>query len=91
MDTGAPLIGLLLQVQTQVFLLHRAFRYAAIAQMPRSLTWLGTAVVGLCILVSGVAGTAVSLEFTVSALSLSNCMEELVLTSAVRLSSSWAL
>lgn len=60
-DALAPFFGVLLQVQTQLFMLTRAHKYAALAYpIPRAVERAMLGLVGVMIVGSGVCGCGVS-------------------------------
>ncbi|GAA5972815.1 hypothetical protein JCM11641_003954 [Rhodosporidiobolus odoratus] len=61
-DCLAPLFAVLLQVQTQFFLLSRTHIYAGVAGMRNGVKWTGTIALSVLILGSGACGMATSLE-----------------------------
>ncbi|GAA5892834.1 hypothetical protein JCM6882_000591 [Rhodosporidiobolus microsporus] len=61
-DALAPLFAVLVQLQTQFFLLARAHAYATVARTNSRVKWAGTAVLALCIVGSGACGGVTSLE-----------------------------
>lgn len=65
-DAAAPFVGVVLQLQAQLFLLDRAFRYASVARVSQPVKWTVTILVGLAIFGGAAMGMGVSLEIYVS-------------------------
>ncbi|GAA5865554.1 hypothetical protein JCM8547_007647 [Rhodosporidiobolus lusitaniae] len=61
-DALAPFFSVLLQLQTQAFLLSRAHQYAGVAGVEKRVKWAGTVALGALIAVSGACGCAAALE-----------------------------
>ncbi|GAA6039185.1 hypothetical protein JCM8097_000459 [Rhodosporidiobolus ruineniae] len=61
-DALAPFFAVLLQLQTQFFLLARAYSYATVARMRGAVKWAATAGLAVLVVASGAGGMIVSLE-----------------------------
>lgn len=65
-DAAAPFIGVLIQVQTQAFLLHRAWCYATVARVAPAVKITVASVLGACIVASAACGLGVALQIKVT-------------------------
>ncbi|BGP20164.1 hypothetical protein JCM10213_000751 [Rhodosporidiobolus nylandii] len=61
-DALAPALGILIQMQTQLFLLSRAHVYAGVAGLKSGVKWAGTISLAALILASAACGMATSIE-----------------------------
>jgi len=64
-DAAAPFLGTFIQLQTQLFFLHRAFNYASLAQVRQFVKWTLASLMLLCILGGAAMGCGVALEIKV--------------------------
>lgn len=61
-DAIAPFLGVIIQLRTQFFLLHRAYIYGSVAGLSTPLKIGGTLFLGLSILSSGACGLGAALQ-----------------------------